>query len=407
MPPPLRLLLADDHAFFRRGLREVLEEGGEMRVVAEAADGEEAVRLVRTLWPGGLDLVLLDIEMPRLDGIGASKRILAEAPGLPVVMLTASTDDQDLLTAAEVGALGFLTKGLAPEALVRALRDFHREGALPMSRPMAAKVLAHLHRRTRAGEAETAAPLTPPSNLTPRAHGTSASAGASGQSASSGTGSMARVLLVEDHPSFRQALAFMLGQASEIGTVEQAGSLAEARGMLAKDAEIDVAVLDLNLPDGHGTDLIRDVHAANPGSRVLILTASANRYDAARVVEAGADGILLKTATVAEILDAVRRLAAGEQLLSQREVIERLRLAGQRREEEQVARQALARLTPRECEVLQALADGLNDREMAERLHLSVRTARTHMVNILAKLGVESRLQALIFALRHGIARLD
>ncbi len=225
---------------------------------------------------------------------------------------------------------------------------------------------------------------------------------------------MARVLLVDDHPSFRQALAFMLRQEPEVDAVAQAGSLAEARGALAGGAgngngggQIDVAVLDLDLPDGHGADLIKDVHAASPDARVLILTASTDRYDAARAVEIGADGVLLKTGTIEEILAAVRRLAAGESLLAQREVIELLRLAGQRREEKREAQLALDRLTRREREVLQALADGLNDKEMADRLHMSVRTARTHMVNILGKLGVESRLQALIFALRHGIARIE
>ena len=218
---------------------------------------------------------------------------------------------------------------------------------------------------------------------------------------------MARVLLVDDHPSFRQALAFMLRQQPGVDAVAQAGSLAEARGVLGGPEEIDVAVLDLDLPDGSGADLIKDVHAACSDARVLILTASTDRYDAAQAVEVGADGILLKAATIEEILDAVRRLAIGEQLLSQHEVIELLRLVGQRRQEERAARRALDQLTPRELQVLQALADGLSDQEMAERLHLSVRTARTHMTNILAKLRVESRLQALIFALRHGIVRLD
>ena len=218
---------------------------------------------------------------------------------------------------------------------------------------------------------------------------------------------MAHVLLVDDHPSFRQALAFMFEREPGVDAVAQAGSLAEARGVLGGPEEIDVAVLDLDLPDGSGADLIRDVHAARSDARVLILTASTDRYDAAQAVEAGADGILLKAATIEEILDAVRRLAIGEQLLSQHEVIELLRLVGQRRQEERAARRALDQLTPRELQVLQALADGLSDQEMAERLHLSVRTARTHMTNILAKLRVESRLQALIFALRHGIVRLD
>ena len=80
MSESLRVLLADDHTLFRRGLREVLEEDGVFQVVAEAGDGEEAVRFARELGTGGLDLVLMDLEMPKLNGIGATRQILAEVP---------------------------------------------------------------------------------------------------------------------------------------------------------------------------------------------------------------------------------------------------------------------------------------------------------------------------------------
>lgn len=169
MGEPLRLLLVDDHAFFRRGLREVLEEEHDLRVVAEAADGAAGVARALALWPDGLDLVLMDIEMPRLDGIGAAKRILEGAPGLPVVMLTAVVDDEALLGAVRAGAIGFLSKGVSPDAMVRALRDYHRDGALPMSRTMAAKALAHF-RTAAAGAAAPAdtAPSPTVRALTPR-----------------------------------------------------------------------------------------------------------------------------------------------------------------------------------------------------------------------------------------------
>lgn len=140
---PLRILVVDDHAFFRRGLREMLNEEQDIEVVAEAADGEEAIRRVRLLWPHGVDVVLMDVDMPKMDGITATRRIVAEYPGLPVVILTVSALDRDLFETARAGAVGFLSKNLSPAALARALHDFHRDGSLPMSPVMASRVLAH------------------------------------------------------------------------------------------------------------------------------------------------------------------------------------------------------------------------------------------------------------------------
>ena len=119
-------------------------------------------------------------------------------------------------------------------------------------------------------------------------------------------------------------------------------------------------------------------------------------------MEAGAEGVVHKSVGIREIIELVRRLSRGEQLLSTAEVIELLRLVGEEREQNRAAQAALSRLTQRELEVLQALAEGLNDKQIAQRLHISSETSRTHMVNILRKLGLESRLQALVFAVHHG-----
>ena len=216
---------------------------------------------------------------------------------------------------------------------------------------------------------------------------------------------MQRILLVEDHASFRQTLAFIFDQEPEFEVVAQVGSLAEAR-QHAVGLEADLGVIDLSLPDGEGVELIRELRGANREFIALILTASLDKSEHARAVEAGAAGVLHKSADVDEILDATRRLAAGETLLSPQELVEFLRIAGQSREEEREARMSLDQITPREREVLQTLAEGLSNKEIAARLHMSVDTERTHMMNILNKLGVHSRLQALLFAARHGLVKL-
>jgi DNA-binding NarL/FixJ family response regulator len=216
---------------------------------------------------------------------------------------------------------------------------------------------------------------------------------------------MQRVLLVEDHASFRQTLAFVFDQEPGYEVVAQAGTLAEARGEM-DGVEADLGVIDLSLPDGEGTELIEELREANPDFAALVLTASLDRAEHARAVEAGAAGVLHKSADVDAILDATRRLGEGETLLSEDELIALLRLAGQNREEEVEARASIEQITPREKEVLQMLAEGLSNKEIAAKLHMSVDTERTHMMNILNKMGVHSRLQALVLAARYGLVEI-
>ncbi len=167
-----------------------------------------------------------------------------------------------------------------------------------------------------------------------------------------------------------------------------------------------MAILDIDLPDGSGVDLIPLLHQASPRAKVLVLTGSAANRQLVAAVEAGASALLHKTAPLDEIIDDARRLGAGEQLLAPREIVQMLRALHEQRELDRDAQHALASLTERERDVLTVLADGLNDKEIAQRLQISVETARNHMARILNKLGVESRLQALVFALRHGAVRI-
>ena len=215
-----------------------------------------------------------------------------------------------------------------------------------------------------------------------------------------------RILLVEDHASFRQALAFMFEREEEFVVAGQAGSLAEARAVLRKLSDgVDVAVVDLALPDGDGYGLIEEL-SSRPDVMTLVLSASLEPARFARAVEAGASGVLHKSVAIGDIVEAVRRLRAGEALLSPAEVIEMLRMVSRKRREEYEARRAIERLTPREKQVLEALAEGLDSKDIAEKLNITVETERTHMVNILGKLDVHSRLQALVFAARHGLVEI-
>src|SRR5215218_2844678 len=216
---------------------------------------------------------------------------------------------------------------------------------------------------------------------------------------------MQRLLLVEDHAAFRQTLALVFDQQPDFEVVAQAGSLAEARRVMRR-READLGVIDLGLPDGEGFELIEQLREANPHFAALVLTASMDKAEHARAIEAGAAGVLHKSSEVEDIMGAARRLASGETLISPDELVEMLRLAGQSRDDQREARANIEQLTPREMQVLRALAEGLTNRQIAERLHMSVDTERTHMMNILSKLGVHSRLQALLFAARYGLVEI-
>jgi two-component system nitrate/nitrite response regulator NarL len=225
-----------------------------------------------------------------------------------------------------------------------------------------------------------------------------------------GIGEESRIMLVDDHTSFRQPLAFMLEREPDLTVVAQAGSLAEAREVLREahedGLEVDVAIVDLELPDGFGTEFVAELLADNPNAQVMVLSAFSDKGTLALAVEAGAAGVLHKSSRIDDITDAVRRLYSGEQLLSQREVIEAVRYVSRTRSEARETQLMVAKLTPRERDVLQALAEGLSDKEIAERLYVGIGTVRSHTTSLLSKLEVQSRLQALVFAVRHGLVEI-
>jgi DNA-binding NarL/FixJ family response regulator len=162
----LRILLADDHGLFVEGLTNLLRAGG-YKVVGAARDGLEALQLARSLHP---DVILMDIRMPGLDGLSATRLVQAEMPEIKIVMLTTSTEDADLFEAIKCGASGYLLKNLEPDELFDYLAGLGC-GEAPLSRELSARVLREFARQAGALDAHAAAglPGAPPGpELTPR-----------------------------------------------------------------------------------------------------------------------------------------------------------------------------------------------------------------------------------------------
>jgi DNA-binding NarL/FixJ family response regulator len=156
---PLRILLVDDHILFRKGIASLLKSRPDMEVVGEAGDGIEAVTQARETLP---EVILMDINMPRRNGLEATKIIKQEMPLVQIVMLTVSEDDEDLFEAVKNGAKGYLLKKLEPEQLFRMLEGI-RQGEAPISGVMAAKILQEFKQppRIAAGQSEAIDELTP------------------------------------------------------------------------------------------------------------------------------------------------------------------------------------------------------------------------------------------------------
>ena len=214
---------------------------------------------------------------------------------------------------------------------------------------------------------------------------------------------MIRIILVDDHATLREALVILLDREPDMMVVGEAGSVSETQQLLANEVPADVAVVDLTLPDGQGTDVVEAFLHSRAVEAVLVLTALDELHDRARAVAAGALGVLHKSVPTADIIVAIRRLHQGEALFTPGQIIELLRTEGEHQEKKRNAQSALSQLTPREVEVVRVLAEGLSDKEVADRLCIASKTVRVHVTNILDKLGLESRLQLVLFAARHGL----
>jgi DNA-binding NarL/FixJ family response regulator len=206
-----------------------------------------------------------------------------------------------------------------------------------------------------------------------------------------------RVLLVDDHQLLTDALSRMLAREDGIRVVGVAATVEEARQHARE--RLDVVLMDYRLPDGTGADATRAIKARWPSARIVMLTAVNDDETVLESIQAGADGYLTKDRAVDEVVDAVRAAYAGETLLPRPVIVgiaQRVAAARERSNE----RQRTEPLTPRELEVLRALTEGLSTRDICDRLFIAPNTLRTHVQNIMGKLRVHSKLEAVAFGLR-------
>lgn len=213
---------------------------------------------------------------------------------------------------------------------------------------------------------------------------------------------MIRVMLVEDHTSFRQALQAVIALEKDLEVVAEAERADEVADLAAAAAP-DVAVIDLDVPGGGGVDAVLDLRQRCPDVRVVVFTGLTDEVELGRAVEAGASAVAHKSLDIAGLLDIIRSVASGSNLLDPAETSRWLGAVGRSREAGWEARLLREQLSPREQEVLELLAEGCGGKDIAERLGISPDTAQTHIRNLRVKLGASSRLEAVALALRLGL----
>jgi two-component system, NarL family, response regulator DevR len=204
-----------------------------------------------------------------------------------------------------------------------------------------------------------------------------------------------RVFLLDDHEVVRRGLRELLETEGDLAVVGEAGTAEEALTRIPPTRP-DVAVLDVRLPDGDGVEVCREIRSGHPEIKCLILTSFSDDEALFQAIMAGAAGYLLKQVKGNDLVDAVRRVAAGQSLLDPAvtaRVLERLR-AGPETDER------LERLTDQERRILDLIAEGLTNRQIAEAVHLAEKTVKNYVSNLLSKLGMERRTQAAVYAAR-------
>jgi DNA-binding NarL/FixJ family response regulator len=209
-----------------------------------------------------------------------------------------------------------------------------------------------------------------------------------------------RVLLVDDHDLFRTGLRNLLEEQG-VQVVGEAASGSDAIKIVREIAP-DVVVMDLNMPGMTGVEATREISGIAPLTRVVVLTISDQDEDVMDAIVAGACGYLVKDSSIEELMRGINAAAIGESLISPpiaSKVLQRMRAVTL----DQGAETIRSELSDRELDVLRLIANGKDNAEIAEALHISPKTVKNHISNILMKLQIENRIQAAVYAVRSGI----
>lgn len=340
----LSVMVVDDHPMWRRTLRQVLEEEGRAEVVAEASDGEEALRLAGRVKP---QVVVMDINLPGLSGSEATRRLLKRLPSAKVLALSASEERADVVEAVRAGVSGYLPKTTEPAELLDAIQRVHA-GEIVFPPALADVVLAELR-----GES-----LDEP----------------------------LRVLLADGSALFREGLARVLEE-EDFEVLGRAGDLPELLRLI-EVTDPQVVLTDIHLSPGVGSsdpNVVRAIRNRQPTAAIIVLSQDVDPEAASSLLHdsEGGVGYLLKdrVSDVEHLTEAIRRVAKRESVLDPEAA---LGLVKPRKEPN-----PLDELTDREREVLALMAEGRSNQAISERLFFSSKAVEAHVRKIFTKLGLE------------------
>lgn len=338
--PALRVLIVDDHPLWRESLRNLLKVTGTARQVLEAEDGATAVDVARAKNP---HVVLMDLDLPPTGGIAAIRAIVSEQPKTRVLVLSASTNRDQIVAAVRAGARGYLVKTSRTDDIVAGIHRVH-DGELVFPPALADVVHAELVE---------------------------------------GDQHHVRVAVVGRSVLAREGLGRVLADTG-VDVIARAETTADLGSALSESA-VDVVVADVGA-DAAELDDILTLQASHPDVAVLVLSDEVDGAKAALLLKstAAGTGYLLKSrlSDVGELGDAVRRVAAGAPAVD-RDVVAQLVAPTRQRD-------PLAELTERERDVLALMAEGQSNPAIAQQLHMTTKTVEWHIGTIFSKLGLEA-----------------